>query len=116
MLGAAQREDALLSPAFLFVSARSAESRVEAVVVERLLQRLSFHHRRVQCRARGYRVDAPCLPLLVGVDEEIETKAPHSLVAERDHLPELPSRIDVKQREWRFTGKKRLARQMQHDA
>jgi hypothetical protein len=46
----------------------------------------------------------------------LETQLPRSRVAERDHLPELPLRIDVQQRERRLGRKERLAHEMQEHA
>jgi hypothetical protein len=42
--GRAEREDALLGAALLFVAARAAEGDVEAVEVERLLKPLGLPH------------------------------------------------------------------------
>ena len=52
--GRAEREHALLRPARLLVAPRAAEGAVEAVRVERLLQRLRLHHVGVE---RGRVVD-----------------------------------------------------------
>ena len=43
-------------------------------------------------------------PLLVDVDEQLEAELRGHAVAERDHLAELPGRVDVQQRERRLAG------------
>ena len=50
-------------------------------------------------RAGRERRDAARDALLVDMDEQVETELRRGLVAERDHLPELPRRVDVQQRE-----------------
>ncbi len=53
----------------------------------------------------------------VGIDmhQQLEAEPFHRLVAEGDHLAELPRRIDMEQREWRPRRIERLHRQVQHD-
>ena len=58
----------------LFVAARAAEGGVEAVLVERLLQRLGLHHLGVQRRAGVERIDAALHAVLVDVHEQIEAE------------------------------------------
>ena len=53
VLRGAEREDALLGARLLLVAARAAEGGVEAVLVERLLQRLGLHHVGVDAPSRG---------------------------------------------------------------
>src|SRR6516164_7109924 len=105
MLGAAQRENALLGAAPLFVAPGSAESRIETVAVEGLPQGLGLHNRGMQCRARGDRIDAARPPLVVGMDEEIDAEPARGVVSKCDHLAELPSGIDMEERERRLPGK-----------
>ena len=66
MLRAAEREDALLGARLLLVAARAADRGVEAVLVQRLLQRLGLHHVGVHGGAVADRADA--LRDAVGVD------------------------------------------------
>ncbi len=110
------REDALLGAALLLVAPRAAESRVEAALVERLAQRLGLHHLGVDLAARGDGRDAARDALLVDVDAQIEPEPPRRLVAEGDHLAELPGRVDVQQRKGQRRGMERLHRDVQHRA
>ena len=59
------------------------------------------------------RADAPGQAVLVGVDDEIEAELLGALIAERDHLLELPRRVDVHQRERQASRCEGLQRQMQ---
>jgi hypothetical protein len=49
------------------------------------------------------------------VDEELETVASCGLIAKRDHLPEFPRGVDVKEGKWWRRRKEGLERQVQHD-
>jgi len=96
---------------FFLVAACAAEGRIEAVFVERLLERFGLHH--LVCstepesnglipRARPSSFNAP----------ELEAEALGGGVAERDHLAEFPRRIDVQQRKRRLGGIEGLHRQV----
>ena len=113
VLGVAEGEDALLGARLLLVAARAAEGRVEAVFVERLAQRHGLHDVGVGVRAVVERVDAVAHAVLVDVDQQVEAELLRHLVAERDHLAELPGRVDMQERERRLGGIERLHRQMQ---
>src|SRR3984885_4386308 len=99
MILGAEREDALLGAALFLVAARAAEGGVEAVFVKRLFQRFGLHHMRMHGRARGKGIDAAGNAVLIDVNQQIEIEPPRRLVSERDHLAELPSRVDVQYRE-----------------
>ncbi len=58
VLLAAEREDALLGARLLLVAARAADRRVEAVLIQRLLQRLGLHHVGMHGGAVADRADA----------------------------------------------------------
>ena len=105
MLGIAEREDALLGARLLLVAAGPAEGRVETVFLERLAQRHRLHDMGVGVGAVVERVDLLANAVLVGVDQEIEAQPGRHLVAEGDHLAELPGGVDVKERERRLAGK-----------
>ena len=60
------------------------------------------------------RVDAHLEPFGVDVHEQIEPEPLGGLVAERDHLAELPGGIDVQERKRRLGREERLQRQVQH--
>ena len=111
----AEAVDALLGPALLLVAAGAAERRVELVVVQRLLQRRRLHDVGVLLRAVVERVDVLGLPLRVDPDLQVEALLAAEPIAELDHRPELPGRIDVQQRERQPAGVERLLRQPQHD-
>ena len=61
------------------------------------------------------RRDAFGEPGRIGVNYQVQLQPGGRLVAEADHLPEFPGRIDVHQRKRRARGIERLHRQMQHD-
>ena len=114
MLRIAEAEHALLGAGLLFVAARATDGGVATVLVERLLERLGLHDVGV-ARAMRERRDARGLAGLVGVDDELGVEALRGLVAELDHLLELPARVDVQQRERDAAREERLAGQVQQD-
>ena len=61
------------------------------------------------------RVDVLGPPLRVDPDLQVEALLATVPIAELDHRPELPGRIDVQQREGQPSGVERLLRQPQHD-
>ncbi len=114
MLRRAEREDPLLGAALLLVAARTAKGGIEAVEVERLLQGLGLHHVGMDRRAVREWVYAFFYAVRVGVRNQLETVLVHHALAERVHLPELPARVDVQQRERRLGRVERLHRHVQH--
>ena len=58
--------------------------------------------------------DALAHAVLVDVDQKIDAEIGRHLVAEGDHLPELPGRVDMQERERRLGRIEGLHRQMQH--
>ena len=113
MLRRAQRKHAFLGAGFLFIAPRAAKGRVEFIKIQRLLQPLRLHHIRMQPRARRDGANARAHALLIDVDDQVEAQLFRALVAEGDHLPELPGRVHMQQREWRIGGIEGLHRQMQ---
>ena len=109
----AEGEHALLGARGLLVAPRAAERRIEAVLIERLPQRLRLHDVGVGGGRVVDRVDAGGDPLLVGVHDQVEAELAHGAIAEGDHVAELPGGIDVQQRERRLGRIERLARQVQ---
>ena len=73
-----------------------------------------IHHLGMQGRAAVERIDAARHAVLVDIFDEIQPQPFDGLVAELDHLLELPRRVDVHQGEWRLGGIKGLHRQVQH--
>ena len=115
MAGGAEGEHTLLGAARFLVAPRAAEGRVEAVLVERLLQGLRLENVGVDGRGMIDRIDAALNPVLVDMHDEFEAELLRLLVAERDHVAEFPSRVDVEQGERRLLGPECLARKMQQD-
>src|SRR5439155_14000244 len=114
VLRRAEREDPLLRARLLLVAPRPAEGRVEAVLVERLLQRLGLHHVRVDDGAVREWIDPAAKAVLVDVYEQVEIVLLRHPVAEGVHLAELPGRVDMQEREGRLRGMERLACEVQH--
>src|SRR5437763_55356 len=79
-----------------------ADRGIEAVAIERPLERLGFHDAGVQRRAGIDRIDVLGHAFFVDIDDEIKPEALRGRVAERDHVPELPPGVDMQQREWRL--------------
>src|SRR5689334_3248995 len=52
---------------------------------------------------------------LVGMHDQLEAEFRSTTIAKRDHLLELPGRVDVEEREWRPRRPKGLHCEMQHD-
>src|SRR6185295_9282418 len=84
MAGAAQRENPLLGARRLLVSARPADRGIEAMEIERLLQRRGLHDVGVDRRAMAERADAARQPLAVDVDQQRQAELLHAPVAEGD--------------------------------
>jgi hypothetical protein len=68
------------------------------VPVEGLAQGLGLHHVGVEIGAVRDRADAAGEPLLVDMHDELDPELPRPPVAERDHVAELPGRVDMEQR------------------
>src|SRR3984893_11521630 len=91
----AERENAFLGPALFFVSAGATKRRIEAMEIERLLERFGFHHLGVNGRARRDRPDPACETVLVDMNQQIDSETTGGVVAKRDHLAKLPAGVDV---------------------
>src|SRR3546814_17380808 len=90
MLLVTEAEDAFLGAGFLLVAARTADGRIEAPLVERLLQRLGLHHVVVYRGTVADGADALGHALGVGVGPQLHPRFLRPAVADRDHQPELP--------------------------
>ncbi len=110
----AKREDALLGARALFVAASAPERAVEGVLREGLLQRVGLHDRCVFVAALVERVDVRGEAFGVRVDDELGPDLFRHAVAMRDHVPELPGRVDVHQRERERRRRERLLGEAQH--
>jgi hypothetical protein len=111
----AEGKNTFLGPALLLVAPGAAKRRVEAMLVQRVLQRLGFHHMGVQRGARCDRADAPSDAVLVDMNDQIEIEASRQIVAKPDHVAKFPGGIDMEQGKRQRRGMEGLDRQMQHD-
>ena len=114
VLRRAEREDALLGAGLLLVAARAAEGRVEAVLVQRLLQALRLPDVGMDRGAMREGIDAHRQRLGIDVDDQVEAELLGHLAAKLDHFAELPRRVDVEQREGRLRRMERLHGEVQH--
>jgi hypothetical protein len=108
-------EHALLGAGLFFVAPGAAESRVEAVLVERLPKPLGFPDVGMHGRAVGERVDAFLDGLGILVHDELHAGLLGHPLAHEVHVAKLPRGVDVQKREGRHRRVERLARQVQHD-
>ena len=113
MAGGAEGEDAFLGPALFLVAPRPAEGRVEAIHVERLLQAFGLPQVGVQ-RPMVERVDVPRLGFGILVDEQLDPVLARRPCRAAHTCPELPARIDMKQRERQRRRIEGLAGEVQH--
>jgi len=111
VVAVAEAENTLLGPALLLIAPRAPERRVEAVRVQRLLQPFRLPHVGVQ-RSVVERVDSFVERFGVPVDYELVPGG--GLIPRRIHVPELPGRVDVEQREGQRTREEGFLRQVQH--
>ena len=111
----AEGEHALLGARSLLVAPRAAEGRIEPTGVERLAERDRLHHVGIDRRRMVERVDIAREAIVIGVHDEIEPEIAHGLVAEGDHVAELPRRVDVQQREGRLGRPERFPREVQQN-
>ncbi|MCY1437353.1 hypothetical protein D9M71_535110 [compost metagenome] len=115
VLRGADREHPLLGARLLLVAARAAERRIEAVLVQRLLEALGLPDVGMQGRAVVEGVDPALDALGIDVHQQLQAQALGGLVAEGDHLAELPGGVHVQQGEGRLARGEGLHRQVQHD-
>ena len=115
MIRAAKREHALLGARFLFVSPGAPQSQIEAILIERLAQRLRLHHVGMELRPAGDRIDAAREAVAVDVRDQLEAEFVDAGIAERDHLAEFPGGVDVQERKRRLSRIERFQRKMQQD-
>ena len=114
MILIAERVDALFGTRGFFITTRATKGRIKPILIQRLLERLGFHDIGVFGAAVVERVDIGCPPLFVGVHDQFHTRLFSHAVTELDHFAKLPRGVHVHQREWRCTGVKSFARQVQH--
>ncbi len=109
----AHAEDSFFGSASLFVSTRSADGGIEAVLVERLTKRHGLHDSGVFRCTECERVRSFGNAILVGVHKQIEVVALGDVIAKLDHLSEFPSGVYVQNFERDAPGVKCLASQVQ---
>jgi hypothetical protein len=78
-----------------------------------LAQTLRLHDIGVHLAATGKRIDTRRQSLFIDVHAQINAQALGSLIAEGDHLPELPSGVDMQEWEGRLCWPERLHCQVQ---
>ena len=113
MMRGAEAEDALLGAALLLVAASAAERGVEAILVERLLEALGLPHVGMD-GAVIERIDPGLFRLGIAIDDQLHAGFRRGAVPKRVHVPELPGRVDMKQRKVRRRRVKGLAREVKH--
>lgn len=113
--GSAKGEDPLLGARLFLIPPRPAQDDVISAAVQRLFQRFGFHHGGVSLGVVGERTYSFGQPRLIDMDNELHPGFGRDPVAERDHLAELPRRVDVQERKGGQPGPKCLAGQVQHD-
>jgi hypothetical protein len=82
------------------------------MMIQRRLQRLGFHNVGIGIVIEG--VDAARHTVLIDPLDELQTECFRLSIPEGDHLPELPGRVHMQQRERRLARREGLHRQMQH--
>src|SRR5690625_7050344 len=98
----AEGVDTLFSTRFFFIPARPTKRRIKAVLVQRLLQTLGFHHIGMSGAAMTERANAHIDPFLIDMHQQLPAQVFNPLVAKGNHLTKLPCGIHMHEREWRF--------------
>ena len=109
----AKTEDSLLRPAPLFVTPGPTDCGVESIAVDARAQGHSLHDPGVLMGTVGERRDALVAGLLIRRYAHVQAKVGHALIAERDHLLELPGGVDMHHRERQTRRRKGLERKVQ---
>src|SRR5262245_27450643 len=109
MARGAEGEHALLGARSFLVASRPAEGGIEAAGIERLAERCRLHHVGIDRRRVVEWIDIASEPVMVGMDDEVESELARGAIAEGDHLAEFPCGVDMEQRERRLGRPERLA-------
>src|ERR1700740_2766440 len=96
----AKRKDPFLGARLFFIASRATESHIKSVKIERLLKGFCLHDIGVVRRAMSDGPDAFHSAARVGVGQEFKANFFGGSIPERDHLAELPTGVDMHQREW----------------
>ena len=113
MMLVAETEDALLGAALLFIASCAADGSIKSSLVERLAKALRLHDIRVHFAPTRHRADARGQSLFIDVHAQVNTESLGSLIAEGDHLPELPGGVHMQQWKGRLGRPERLHCQVQ---
>ena len=97
-----QAKDSLFGSAAFFIPPRSADGRIESVVVQPLTKGHRLHDARVLVRSMTEGAHSIRYRLLVRGDAKIEVEFLRTSIAKLDHLAKLPRCIDVHdgKRQW----------------
>ena len=114
MIVIAERVNPFLGAGLFLVAPRAAKRGIEAIFVQRLLQRVGLHHIGVLLAAVGERPDASLDTVLIDIDQQLQAQLAGIVIAEFDHFAKLPCRVYMHQGERRLAGVKCLHRQVQH--
>ncbi len=109
-----KREYPFLSPALLFVAARTAECDVEVVQVECLFESLGFPKIRMQCGTVVEGIYAAAFGVRILIDDQLHAGLAGHPIAKFVHGAEFPRGVDMQQREGWAAGMECFARQVQH--
>ena len=90
-----ERIDPLFGTGLFFIAPGTAESSVKLVFIQGLLQGLRFHDIRVFLTTMCERADAGIYALLVYIDNKIQSKLFHLLIAELNHFAKFPGGVNV---------------------
>src|ERR1700733_13672587 len=111
----AQRKHALFRPTFFLIAASTADGGIDIVPVKRLLERHGLHRMGMQRRPRNDGVDTCLEAFFVDVDYKIQSQPFCGSIAESNHVPEFPRRVDVQKREWHAARLECLDRKVKQD-
>ena len=111
----AERIDTFFRPALLFIATGASESGIELIFIERMQQRLRLHQVRMHLASVRERPYTGIECLHIGFHDQVPSEFLRIVVAELNHLLELPFGIDVHQRERNFSRRKSLFCQANHD-
>ena len=111
----AERIDTFFRPALLFIATSASESGIELIFIERMQQRLRLHQVRMHLASVRERPYTGIECLHIGFHDQVPSEFLRIVVAELNHLLELPFGIDVHQRERNFSRRKSLFCQANHD-
>ena len=111
----AETVDTLLGTGLLFIASRTTKGRVEMIVIECLFERVRLHDLRMLFGTMGDGIDVLRNAVGIDPDDELETDLLCHAITELNHFMELPSCIDMHQREGNLARIEGLLGQTKHD-